>query len=75
MRVMPDRARILLDGRPASRAAWPTILFRKPRGVVTTRRDPKARPTVYDILGDGARGLMPVGRLDLAISGLLSSYV
>jgi pseudouridine synthase len=47
------------------------ILFHKPRGVVTTRRDPEGRRTIYDVLGRAADGLIPVGRLDLATSGLL----
>jgi pseudouridine synthase len=55
-------------------AAWcgiRTILFHKPRGVVATTRDPQGRPTIFDILGDAGRGLIAVGRLDLATSGLL----
>jgi 23S rRNA pseudouridine2605 synthase len=47
------------------------MLFHKPRGVVTTRRDPEGRPTIYDVIGDAACGLVPVGRLDMASSGLL----
>ncbi len=69
--VVPERARIAIDGAPRERSAWRTILFYKPRGVVTTRRDPQGRPTVFDALGDAARGLVAVGRLDLATSGLL----
>lgn len=69
--VIPERARIDVDGRPARKTAWRTILFHKPRGVVTTRTDPAGRPTVYDVLGDAGRGLVAVGRLDLATSGLL----
>ena len=69
--VVPERARIAVDGTPASRTAWRTILFHKPRGVVTSRRDPDGRRTIYDVLGGDAAGLVPVGRLDLATSGLL----
>ena len=69
--VVPERVRIAVDGERKPRAVWRTILFHKPRGVVTTRRDPEGRPTIYDVIGVPARGLVAVGRLDLATSGLL----
>lgn len=66
-----DTAAIVLDAVPAQATDWRTILLNKPRGVVTTRRDPEGRQTVYDVIGQEAAGLVPVGRLDLATSGLL----
>jgi len=69
--VAPEQAHIELDGRRTRPAAWRTLLFHKPRGVVTTRNDPEGRPTIYDVLGDAGKGLVAVGRLDLATTGLL----
>ena len=69
--VVPERVAISIDGRSTSAAGWRLILLNKPRGVVTTRRDPQGRPTVFDLVA-GARGrLVAVGRLDLATSGLI----
>lgn len=63
---------ITVDGTPVQQPA-PAKLFRfhKPRGVLTTERDPKGRPTIYDRLPAGLPRLMPVGRLDLNTEGLL----
>ena len=72
--VVPELASIDLDGARETARAWRTILLHKPRGVVTTTRDPQKRPTVFDIVGSGggdASGLVTVGRLDLATTGLL----
>jgi 23S rRNA pseudouridine2605 synthase len=38
---------------------------------VTTRRDPQDRRTIFEILGNAADGLVAVGRLDRASTGLL----
>lgn len=70
--VVPEKARIEIDGHPAVRSRPRTILLHKPRGVVTTRSDPEGRPTVYTCLeGLEAEHLIPVGRLDAATTGLL----
>ena len=69
--VVPETARIVVDKLPVDRTAWRTIAFHKPRGVVTTKRDPEGRRTVYDVLGEAGRGLVAVGRLDMASTGLL----
>jgi len=50
-----------------------TRLFRyhKPRGLVTTHRDPQGRPTVFEKLPPGLPRLISIGRLDLTSEGLL----
>ena len=70
-RVVPETAAIAIDGATASPPARRTIALHKPRGVVTTRHDPEGRPTVYALIAEAGDGLAPVGRLDLASSGLL----
>ena len=69
--VVPERVAVRVDEEPVKAASWRAILLNKPRGVVTTRRDPDGRRTVFDVLGDAGRGLVAAGRLDLASTGLL----
>jgi len=69
--VDPQRDRITLDGQALRSAAKAYILLYKPKGYLTTRRDPEGRPTVYDLTADAGTWLSPVGRLDLDTSGLL----
>lgn len=47
------------------------VRFHKPAGVLTARRDPAGRSTIYDQLPRDLDHLMPVGRLDLNSEGLL----
>lgn len=69
--VRPEAIAVAIDGQSAREPAALTIVLHKPRGVVTTRRDPEGRPTVYDTLRDLETHVVPVGRLDFATSGLL----
>jgi 23S rRNA pseudouridine2605 synthase len=46
------------------------LLLNKPKGVVTTRRDPEGRTTVMDLVPP-IIGLFPVGRLDVTTEGLI----
>jgi 23S rRNA pseudouridine2605 synthase len=69
--VAIGKDRITLDGKPLRPAAKTYILLYKPKGYLTTWRDPEGRPTVYDLIGEAGTWLSPVGRLDLDTSGLL----
>jgi pseudouridine synthase len=71
-KAVPDVDDVRLDGRrirPATRARY--ILLNKPKGYVTTRRDPEGRRTVLDLLGGVREYVYPVGRLDYDTEGLL----
>jgi 23S rRNA pseudouridine2605 synthase len=63
--------RVTLDGKPLRPKAKLYILLYKPKGYLTTYRDPEGRPTVYDLTSEVGAWLSPVGRLDLDTSGLL----
>jgi pseudouridine synthase len=66
-----ERDRVTLDGKKLAKEERTYLLLYKPKGYLTTYRDPEGRPTVYDLLPDRERYLFPVGRLDLDTSGLL----
>ena len=66
------RDRIVVDGEPMPDAE-PARLWRyhKPRGLVTTHKDPEGRPTVFDHLPPDLPRVMSIGRLDYNTEGLL----
>src|SRR3954466_4630282 len=47
------------------------LLLNKPKGYVTTVKDPEERPTVMDLIRGVKGRVYPVGRLDYASEGLL----
>jgi 23S rRNA pseudouridine2605 synthase len=61
---------VLVDGREVGKQALRHVLLTKPRGTITTARDPKGRPTVVDLVGGETR-VVPVGRLDRDTTGVL----
>ena len=70
--VVTDPERVSVDGETLP-AAGPVRLWRyhKPSGLVTTHRDPRGRPTVFERLPPSLPRVVSVGRLDLTSEGLL----
>jgi 23S rRNA pseudouridine2605 synthase len=68
---------IRLDGHPvdikeAEEQLCRVLVYNKPEGEMSTRKDPEGRPTVYDRLPKlNAGRWIAVGRLDINTSGLL----
>jgi 23S rRNA pseudouridine2605 synthase len=71
LRVAPGLTRIEISGAEPEPAPWLCIALNKPRKVVTTRNDPEGRDTVYGLIAHLGTRVVPVGRLDLASTGLL----
>lgn len=63
---------VLVDGKPLKGAEPPKLWrYHKPRGLVTTHRDPEGRETVFDKLPPDLGRVISVGRLDVTSEGLL----
>src|SRR6266550_6428324 len=64
--------RIKVDGKPLpERERTRLFLYHKPRGLVTSARDPEGRPTLFERLPKHLPRLVSIGRLDLNSEGLL----
>ena len=67
-----DADDVRVDGKPLeARERTRLFLFHKPRGLVTTARDPEGRATIFDALPDDLPRLVAVGRLDINTEGLI----
>ena len=63
---------VRVDGKPLPAPDRPRLWrYHKPAGLVTTHRDEKGRPTVFDALPKELPRLISIGRLDLNSEGLL----
>ncbi|MGH0032323.1 MAG: pseudouridine synthase [Myxococcota bacterium] len=67
----PERDTVELDGERLRFETHRYWVVNKPRGVLSTVRDPEGRPTVLDLLPDRGTRAFPVGRLDRDTEGLL----
>jgi 23S rRNA pseudouridine2605 synthase len=70
--ILKNLSGVTVDGNPVKAPeATKLFMYHKPSGLLTTERDPKGRPTIYDRLPKGLPRVMPIGRLDLNTEGLL----
>lgn len=70
--VVTAGSKIDIDGEPLPAAEPPRLWrYHKPRGEITTARDPQGRTTVFDHLPPELPRLQAVGRLDINSEGLL----
>ena len=70
--AQPDaRDHVKVDGKLVHVAPPLTIILHKPAGFVSTRKDPHARDTVFDLLPGKFSRLFNIGRLDAQTEGLL----
>jgi len=68
----PSKDHIKIDGkRLKGFEPRVTLLLNKPRGYLSTVKDPEGRPTVMDLLKRRKWRVYPVGRLDFDAEGLL----
>jgi len=70
--VVTGKETILVDGKPLPQADGVRLWrYHKPKGLVTTHKDPEGRETVFDKLPDSLPRVISVGRLDYNSEGLL----
>ncbi len=63
---------VLVDDVPVQGVSGSVyIMFHKPRGYITTLKDPYGRKTIAELMGDIPSRVFPVGRLDRESEGLL----
>lgn len=70
--IDPEKQQVSYNGKILQRKTQNVYyLLNKPKGYVTTLRDPQGRPTVVELLGKDKGRIFPVGRLDLDTEGAL----
>jgi 23S rRNA pseudouridine2605 synthase len=70
--TVSPRDRIEVDGKTLPRRERTRLfLYHKPKGLVTTNRDERGRPTIFGALPKELPRLVSIGRLDINSEGLL----
>jgi 23S rRNA pseudouridine2605 synthase len=66
-----DRDKVTVCGKPVRKSKNTYVVFYKPAGYITTRKDDRGRKTIYDLLPEKFKDLKSAGRLDMDSSGLI----
>jgi len=69
--IDPDRDDIRVDGTRVEPESKVYIVLNKPKGYLTTMKDPHGRKAVSELVADVPQRVFPVGRLDKDTEGLL----
>jgi 23S rRNA pseudouridine2605 synthase len=70
-RVDPARAKVAVDGQRIQPERLVYFAVSKPKGYVSTNRDPAGRPRVVDLLPEIPQRVYSIGRLDEMSTGLM----
>ena len=70
-KVVPGRDKVAVDGQPIHDERPAYIAVNKPKGYVSTNKDPSGRPRVVDLVPDIPQRVYTVGRLDEMSTGLM----
>ncbi|MCL4138252.1 UNVERIFIED_CONTAM: hypothetical protein GTU68_066936 [Idotea baltica] len=62
---------VRVDGKLVTFESKKLLLFNKPKGVITTLKDPQGRRDIQDYLKNYNERFFPIGRLDADTTGLL----
>jgi 23S rRNA pseudouridine2605 synthase len=70
--VVGESDRVIVDGKPLPETGSPRLWrYHKPKGLLTSHKDPQGRKTVFEALPVELPRVVSVGRLDIGTEGLL----